>query len=379
MTKLNGEITVSPVQNNAALWEFLRLPWRIYRDDPYWVPPILSQQRQFLDPRRGPFFEIGEARYFLASRNGAPIGRLSAHINRLHNLYHGPETGFFGFFECFPDQDAAAALFEAAAAWLRQRGKTRIVGPLNFGIYDEMGLLVEGFDSMPAIFQTHNPPYYQDLLTSLGFVQAMDWHAYKITNRNVDLEAMERRYADIMSGTDIEVVTYNRKEMNRRKDEVFQLFNESWEPNWGHVPLTRRQFDEMLEMVKPCLRPEMAFALLDNGHVAGFGIGLPDLNPLIRQFNGRLSLWNKLRLLYWAKYRPVRKIRAMVVGINQRYQRRHLHLALLLRSYIHLVKHTPCEMADLSLIPANLKHWIKVVKALGGQRYKVFRVFEKPI
>jgi hypothetical protein len=377
--QFSGEITVAPVQNDATLWEFLRLPWRIYQEDPHWVPPILSQQRRFLDPRHGPFFEIGEARYFLASRNGRPIGRLSAHINRLHDTYHGPETGFFGFFESIPDQDVAAALFEAAAAWLRQHGKTRLIGPLNFCIYDEMGLLVEGFDSMPAIFQTHNPPYYQELLASLGFVKAMDWHAYKITNRDVDLEAMQRRLADILDGQDIEVVSYNPKEVDRRADEVFQLFNVAWEPIWGHVPLTRRQFDEMLEMIKPCLRPEMAHILLDHNRVAGFGIGLPDLNPLIRKLNGRLTLWGKLRLLYWAKYRPVHKVRAMVVGISQPYQRRRLHLALILRSYIYLVKHTPCQMADFSLIPENLTPWIKVIQAIGGQRYKVFRVFEKPI
>jgi len=377
--QFSGEITVAPVQNDATLWEFLRLPWRIYQEDPHWVPPILSQQRQFLDPRHGPFFEIGEARYFLASRNGRPIGRLSAHINRLHDTYHGPETGFFGFFESIPDQDVAAALFEAAAAWLRQRGKIRLIGPLNFCIYDEMGLLVEGFDSMPAIFQTHNPPYYQELLTSLGFVKAMDWHAYKITNRDVDLEAMQRRLADILDGQDIEVVSYNPKEVDRRADEIFQLFNVAWEPIWGHVPLTRRQFDGMLEMVRPCLRPEMAYILLDHNRVAGFGIGLPDLNPLIRKLNGRLTLWGKLRLLYWARYRPVHKVRAMVVGISQPYQRRRLHLALILRSYIYLVKHTPCQMADFSLIPENLTPWIKVIRAIGGQRYKVFRVFEKPI
>ena len=207
----------------------------------------------------------------------------------------------------------------------------------------------------------------------------MDWHAYRITNRKVDLEAMQRRYDDIMREQDIEVVTCNPKEVDRRADEVFRLFNTAWEPNWGHVPLTRRQFDEMLKMVTPCLRQEMAYVLLDHDRVAGFGIGLPDLNPLIRKLNGRLTFWGKLRLLYWARYRPVRKIRAMVVGISQPYQRQHLHLALLLRSYIYLVKHTPCEMADLSLVPANLKHWIKVILALGGQRYKVFRVFEKPI
>ena len=159
---LTGEITVSLVENDATFWEFLRLPWRIYQGDPYWVPPILSQQHTFMDPQRGPFFEIGEARYFIAYRDGKPVGRLSAHINWLHDQHHGLETGFFGFFESIQDQAVAAALFTAAGNWLRERGKTRLVGPLNFCIYDEMGLLVEGFDSMPAMFQTHNPPYYED-------------------------------------------------------------------------------------------------------------------------------------------------------------------------------------------------------------------------
>ncbi|MHB9073552.1 MAG: GNAT family N-acetyltransferase [Desulfobaccales bacterium] len=377
--RLTGEITVSPVENEAALWEFLRLPWRIYQGDPYWVPPILSQQRAFLDPQRGPFFEIGEAQYFIAFQNGKPVGRLSAHVNRLHDQYHGLETGFFGFFESIQDQDVATRLFDAAADWLRERGKTHLVGPLNFSIYDEMGLLVEGFDSMPVLFQTHNPPYYEDLLTSLGFVQAMDWHAYKITNRNVDLEAMERRYAEIIRGQNIEVVTYNPKELDRRADEIFHLFNEAWEPNWGHVPLTRRQFDDTLRMIKPCLRPGLAFGFLDGNRLAGFSIILPDLNPLIQKFNGRFTLWDKLRLLYGAKYQTVRKVRALVLGISQPYQRRRLHHALIIRSYINLVKNTPCDFADISLIPANLKHWIKVLLAFGSQRYKVFRVFEKPI
>jgi hypothetical protein len=376
---LAEEIRVSPVEDDASLWEFIRLPWRIYQGDPCWVPPVLSHEREFLDPQKGPFFEFGEARYFLAYRAGKPVGRLSAHINRLHDTHHGPETGFFGFFECVPDQDVATALFAAATAWLRTRGKTRLVGPLNFGIYDEMGLLVEGFDSMPVIFQTHNPPYYQDLLANLGFVKAMDWHAYKITNRDVDLEAMERRYNEIMAGQNVEVVTYDPKQVDKRADEVYRLFNTEWEPLWGHVPLTRRQFDDMLKNVKPCLRREMAFVLLDDDRVAGFAIGLPDLNPLFRQLNGRLTLWGKLRLLYWAKFRPLRKVRAMVVGISQPYQRRRLHLALFIRSYIYLVRHTPCEMADFSLIPETHRHWIKILKAFGAQRYKVFRVFEKPI
>ena len=374
-----GEIKVSPVQDEAGLEEFLRFPWRLYQQDPYWVPPLLPEQRRFLDQRQGPFFEIGEAQYFLAHRDGEPVGRISAHLNRLYDDHYGPGTGFWGFFESIPDQRVAQALYEAAAGWLRPRGCHRLVGPLNFSIYDEMGLLVEGFDSMPAIFQTHNPPYYLDLVTSWGFRKTMDWVALRITNREVDIPAMEQRLEEILTSQKVTLAPYNPRELAQRAEEVFHLFNEAWSVNWGHVPLTRRQFDHLMHEVKPLLRPELVHQLLDGEHLVGFGIVLPDLNPLVQKLNGRLTLWGKLRLLYAARFAPVRKVRALVIGISQPYQLKKLNYAMVLRTYIYLVKHTPCEMADFSLIPENLRHWIKVIKAFGGQQYKTFRVFEREI
>jgi hypothetical protein len=375
----NGEILVSPVQDEAGLQEFMRFPWRIYSQDPYWVPPLIPEQQKFLDPLRGPFFEIGEAQYFLAYRQGEPVGRISAHINRRHDEYHGAETGFWGFFEAVQNQQVANALFEAAASWLRQHGRSRLLGPLNFSIYDEMGLLIEGFDSMPAMFQTHNPPYYQDLITSWGFRKAMDWVALKITNRKVDIPAMERSLDDILAKQKVTLAPYNPKELERRSEEVFHLFNEAWSVNWGHVPLSRQQFDHLLHEVKPLLRPELVHMLLDGDKLVGFGIALPDLNPVVQKLNGRLSLWGKLRLLYAARFAPIRKVRAMVIGIAQPYQLKRLNYAIFLRTYIFLVKHTPCGMADFSLIPENLRHWIKVIQAFGGQQYKTFRVFEREL
>ena len=150
--------------------------------------------------------------------------------------------------------------------------------------------------------------------------------------------------------------TYDPQDVDRRADEVFDLFNEAWAPNWGHVPLTRRQFDEMFEMVKPCLRQGMAFVRRMTTGWPASAIVLPDLNPLVRKFNGRLTLWEKLRLLYEAKYQPITKVRALVLGVGQRYQRRRLHQALILRSYIDLVKPHALRVLDLSLIPDNLKH-----------------------
>ncbi len=375
-----GEIKVSPVQDEAGLEVFLKFPWRLYQQDPYWVPPLLPEQRRFLDQSQGPFFEIGAAQYFLAYQNGEPAGRISAHVNRLHDEHYGPGTGFWGFFESVPDQRVAHALFEAAAAWLRSRGCQRLLGPLNFSIYDEMGLLVEGFDSIPAMFQTHNPPYYEDLVTSWGFRKAMDWAALKIIiDRDIDIPAMEQRLEEILTNQKVTLAPYNPRELQKRAEEVFHLFNEAWSVNWGHVPLTRRQFDHLLREVKPLLRPGFVSMLLDGDKLVGFGIVIPDLNPLVQQFNGRLTLWGKLRLLYAAKFAPVHKVRAMVIGIAQPYQLKKLNYAIILKTYIYAVKHTPLAFADFSLIPANLRHWIKVVKAFGGQQYKTFRVFEREI
>jgi GNAT superfamily N-acetyltransferase len=376
---INGEIRISPVQDDAGLEEFLRLPWRLYQQDPFWVPPIIPQQRQFLDRRQGPFFEIGEAQYFLAFRNGEGVGRISAHINHLYDEHYGPGTGFWGFFEAIEDQRVARALFDAAANWLRERGCHLMQGPLSFCIYDEMGLLVEGFDSMPAMFQTHNPPYYLDLVTSWGFRKAMDWVALKITNLNLPIPEMERRLEEILSSQKVRLAAYNPGELKRRAEEVFHLFNEAWSVNWGHVPLTRRQFDHLLHEVKPLLRPELTQLLLDGDQLVGFGIVVPDLNHLVQKFNGRFNLLDKLRLLYAAKFGPVRKVRALVIGIAQPYQLKKLNYAMILRIYINVLKHMPFEFADFSLIPENLRHWIKVIKAFGGQQYKTFRVFEREI
>ena len=365
--------------DNKAMEDFLRLPWRIYRDDPNWVPPVLAFQKDFLNPHTGPFFEFGEAQYFLAYQAGQPAGRISAHINRLHNQYHDPEDGFFGFFECLPDVKVAAALFDAAADWLSQHGKKRLIGPLNFSVYDEMGLLVEGFDTMPAIFQSHNPPYYLDLLTALGLTKVLDWYALNITQRDVDVPRLERRLKQILQGQGLIFTKYHPQELERRAQEVYELFNEAWSRNWGHVPVTDRQFKKFFHDLKPLLRSELINLILDGDRLVAFGIAIPDINPLIKKLNGRLTWWGKLQLWYEAKYRPYKKARGLILGVLQPYQNRRLHHALIIRTYLDIVQGSPCEIFDLSLIPENLGPYIKALEFYGARRYKIFRVFQREI
>ncbi len=372
-------LRLEPVQSSRQLEDFLRLPWHLYAHDPLWVPPLLSWQRTFLDPRRGPFFDIGEAQYFLAYRGSEPVGRISAHVNRLHDRYQDAADGFFGFFECQPDLEAAAALCQAAGRWLASRGKKRLLGPLNFSVYDEMGLLVEGFDSMPAIFQTHNPPYYVDLLTELGFTKVHDWYALRIQRQDVDLPRLKRHLEQVLAGQNLTFTTYHPRELDRRAQEVFALFNEAWSRNWGHVPLTQKQFQTLMQELKPLLRPELVNLMLDQDRLVAFNVAIPDINPFIQTLNGRFGWWQQARLWYEARHRPLRKARGLVLGVLQPYQNRRLHHALICRTTINIVTQTPCQVCDLSLIPETLGPYLKVLAMFGARRYKTFRVLGRQI
>ena len=174
------DLNVKKVSTGKELGQFVHFAKTIYNREPNWVPPIYSEQLKFLDKKKGVFFEIGEAEYFMAFDGDRPVGRISAHVNRQFEKYHDSETGFFGFFECVDDQNVANALFDKAMQWLKSKNKSKILGPMNFTIYDEAGMLYDGYDTMPVVMLTHNPPYYNDLVTGAGFEKAIDWYAFKV-------------------------------------------------------------------------------------------------------------------------------------------------------------------------------------------------------
>ncbi len=374
-----NEVKVIPIDCNRGFADFLNLPRSVQEKDPLWVPPIVSEQRRILNPRSGPFFEYGTAQYYLALRDGKPVGRISAHVNPRYEERHDPGTGFFGFFECVDDPRVSGALFDAAASWLKSRGKGRILGPLSFSIYDEVGLLVDGFDSLPVILHAHNPPYYQDLLLQWGFRKAIDWYAFRVTQRDIDAEAMEKRLQTIMKGQNLVLTSPTVRDFSSRVDEVMEIFNESWDDNWGHVPFTRREFHHIFRQLRPILKPDMIHLVLDGGRIVAFVVNIPDLNPAVQKLKGRMTPWGMLRLLYEARFKALKRARVLLLGVRRPYQGKLLHHALILRTYLHMVKTTSCEVCDCSLIVESLAHFIRTVERFGGKRYKTFRIFEREI
>ncbi len=381
MTESNklSQLDIVTVESKEQLETFIKVPWKFQADDPYWVPPTISFHRKTLDRAQGPFFEIGEAEYYMAMRDGEPVGRITAHINRLHDERYQDNMGFFGFFECENNQDTANALFETAASWVRNKGRKNIRGPLSFGIYDEVGLLIEGFDSLPAIMHTHNPRYYVDLVEGYGFKKALDWYALKIT-RDQDVSAMPKKLDEIMTSTGLRLIRPKASDIVERSDEVLELFNESWENNWGHVPFTRKHFRDIIKELKPILRPDLMRLIVDaNDNIAAFIITVPDLNPILKKFDGRLNILDQLRLLANARLFPLQKLRTLLLGVRREYQRKRLHHALILCSYLDFYKHESIEVCDCSLIPEQLGLYIRALGKYGATRYKTWRIYDREL
>jgi len=308
------------------------------------------------------------------------VGRISAHLNSAYEKHHDTHTGFFGFFDCFDDQQAAHALFEAAAAWAAERGKTRILGPLSFGIYDEVGLLIDGYAQRPVMFHTYNHPYYEELVTSWGFKKCFDWFAYIIDSLPAPVEELIKRRDEIMAAAGLTIQSGKIGELIKRRAEVLDLFNTLWDKNWGHVPLTENQFEDIFLQLKPILRPELVSTIEENGEILAFSIVAPDINYTLHKTGGKLGLLGMLRLFYDCRIAPLKAARAVIMGVKKSHQWRKLHHALILNIMINLSRwEKKGGHCDCSLIPESLVKWNKTLQMFGGRKWRTFRLYDKDI
>jgi GNAT superfamily N-acetyltransferase len=276
-----------------------------------------------LSRTKNPFFEHAEAEYFIAERGGDVVGRIAAISNRLHNETHEDRVGFFGFFESIDDQDVANALLEAAAGWCRALGHDVLRGPTSFSVNDECGLLVDGFDTPPALMMPHNPPYYIGLLERGGLVKAKDLWVYQGGSEQGYVpvpERLARATEMIRQRQGITLRSLNMKNFEGEVERIKELYNSAWEKNWGFVPMTEHEIDHLAEQFKPVVIPEMVPMAEKDGKLIGFGIALPDLNVIFRTNRSGRLFPMILRLLWALKMKRIRRARILLLGVVPAYQ-----------------------------------------------------------
>jgi hypothetical protein len=379
---LSSPIEIVPVQTKAQWRDFHHLPFKIYRDDPQWVAPLLLERKFHFQPKHNPYFQHARAAFFLAYRGREPVGRITAQIDQLHLDRYHDATGHFGFIEAIDDAEVFAALLKAAEGWLRQNGMKRAIGPVSFSLWDQPGLLVDGFDTPPYVMMNHHLPYYQNHITACGYEKAEDLIAYRY-GPDASTKTWDRLMARAMRGGEI---TLRNIHMDKRfKDEVAMLLdiiNDAWSDNWGYVRMTQAEIDELAGVLKLLLRPGDVAIAEYQGKPAAFTAIFPNLNEAIRDMNGRLFPFNWIKLLWRMKVKRPKTARMPMMGVRKSLQATPIGAALAL-SVIRSVREFNFSNgvvdSELSWILQRNDRVRHVIEMVGGVPYKTYRVYEKPI
>jgi hypothetical protein len=293
---MNGVI-VRKVQTSRDLKDFIRFPWKVYKGDPRWVPPLIMEMKDRLNRRKHPFFEHAEGDYFLACRGPEIVGRIVALVDRNHNESHGERTAFFGLYESLDDLEAARALIDAAAAWGHERGMDRLRGPVNLSMNDECAFLLEGFDSPPVVMMPYNPPYYLTLMEQCGLAKAKDLYAF-LKDRDRHLSAkVEGFLAGLRSSKQFTLRPASKARLQEDALNIAKIYNAGWRKNWGFVPWTDREMKHMVKNLAAFADLDLVLFAEHQGQTVGFASALPDFNQVFIRMNGRLFPFGLFKFL----------------------------------------------------------------------------------
>jgi hypothetical protein len=382
----SSDVRVVPVLTKEQRRAFASFPWRIYKGDPYWVPPIFMDRLTLLDPEKHPFWEHAEQQLFLAMRGGEIVGTIGAHVNHRHNEVHGDKVGFFGFFEVIEDHAVAEALFDAAAGWLRGQGMEAIRGPENPSQNEECGLLIDGFDMPPVVMMTYTPPYYQDLIERAGFGKAQDLYAWDILTNifEHDVQRMPRKFLRVADEArkreNLVVRKIDMKHFDQEVELAEVIYNAAWEVNWGFVPMTDHEIEHLGNELKMILDPDLIYLAELDGKPAGISLGIPDVYQAVLKAKPQPNVWSlplTLVRVLWHK-RKVNAFRLMIMGVVPE----HRALGIDALFYVETARaafRKGYERCEMSWILESNDMMNRIIERLGGKVYKTYRIYEKPV
>lgn len=371
-------------QTNDHWRDFHHLPFRIYRDDPHWVPPLLLERKFHFNPKHNPFFEHGRASFWLAYQNGEPVGRITAQIDQLHLDRHQDKTGQFGFIEAVDDPEVFSRLLQTAEEWLHEAGLVRATGPISFSMWDEAGLLVEGFDSPPCVMMGHARPYYATNIEAAGYRGVQDLLAYTyyadLPMPPFALRVLER--AKKSGELRLRSIRMDKAHLEDEIALILELLNDAWADNWGFVPMTSKEGIEFARILKFLLRPGDVAIAEFRGQAAAFSMIFPNVNEAIRDLGGRLAPFGWAKLLWRLKVQGTRTARMPLMGVRKSLQSSAIGAALAL-SVIQATRSfnidNGAESGELSWVLESNVQANRVIQMVGGEPHKRYRIYEKPL
>ncbi|MFW5789412.1 MAG: N-acetyltransferase [Spirochaetota bacterium] len=370
-------VSVWPVSNRRELMEFIKLPWRLYRDNPNWVPPLIMDQKALLSRERNPFFQHASIEYFLAERDGEIAGRIAAIHDPSYIEFQDENIGFFGFYESIDDQSVADALFAAARSWLAARNVVGMRGPTNPSTNDTLGLLVDTFDRPPMVMMPYNHDYYPRLFEGAGLVKAKDLYAYWLNEDRMNIDRLDRFVELLKKRHNLSLRPINLRRLEDEIDLVKLIYNDAWEKNWGFVPWTDEELDHLGAELKPVADPELVMFAYKDDEPVGFSLSLPDLfQALIHVKSGRLLPFGIIKLLYWQ--RRITQVRVLAMGIRHQYRGMGID-ALFYHRTFRYAETKGQQRGECSWILED-NHTMKAsMEKMGGYVYKTYRLYDQPI
>jgi hypothetical protein len=373
-------LEIKQVSGRKALKAFIQVPWGIYENDPNWVPPLMIERKGALSSKH-PFFRHADWCAWIAYRDGEAVGRISAQIDHLHQKQYDNKVGFFGLLEARDDDEVFTALFETAENWLRERGMRQILGPFNLGINQELGVLVEGFDTPPFIMMGHAPKYYDASIKRCDYRQAQDLLAYEMNNRTLTMPRIMKALVD-RSADRVNVRCLNRSDKKAELEIMRDIFNDAWENNWNFVPFTREEFQAIGKELLMLLPSDFIQIAEIDGEAAAFVALLPNINEAIADLDGRLLPFGWVKLIRRLKVDFPKTARVALMGVRQKYQNTRFGPAL---AFMVIKESTDAgiargiERCEMSWVLDHNRAMRNIIEGIGGEITKRYRMYEKDL
>lgn len=365
-------VHVEEVRNKQALLAFIRFPWLIYKENTYWVPPLIKDQLSKFSPDH-PFRQHAEMVLFVAKKKDLMVGRIAGIIDWHYIEFHGEKTGFFGFFESVEDPEVAHSLLVKVGEWLRRRGMDQMIGPMNPSTNDECGLLVDGFNMSPCLMMPYNPPYYVTLLETFGLKKVMDLYAYWLDANLLDQDRLNRIGQRLQKRKpQLKIRPLDLRHFDQELDIIKDIYNNAWSKNWGFVPMTEAEVDYLAKTLRPLVIPELVSIAMWGEEPVAFSVSLSDYNEVLKHLNGKFGFLGLLKFWYYS--RKIRTLRVMLLGVKQAFQKRGIEVLLYLEAFRQGVR-KGFPQAECSWILENNFLMQRGLEGIGGKRYKTYRIY----